>query len=194
MIGISNRIVVAIRKHIAANKPLPSAHVIICADESSDRGIIVPALEVVEPRLRVVVVPSVPQRVDVSDEGGLLHDRAGRVHHRRNAPRVIAVPCDNRAARVQQPNHVALHVQQVVIQRRRRCRAGLVDQCIRLVAVVVQEVQRFAAPCLLHHKTAQRGEFILRGADRLAAAHAGHVVSIRVTVPGVNVRRKTISF
>lgn len=69
-----------------------------------------PALEIVEACLGVVVIAAVPQRVYIAD-GGVAALRTAGCFHRRNAPRVIAVPCDDCAARVHQRDHIALHVQ-----------------------------------------------------------------------------------
>ena len=50
-IGVVDRIVVAIHKHIASDKPLPGACEAVGIDEAADVGVVVAALQIIESRL-----------------------------------------------------------------------------------------------------------------------------------------------
>ena len=50
------RIITTIRKHIVPQEPLPGAGIPIRIDKPLDHRVVIPALEVVQPRLGVVVV------------------------------------------------------------------------------------------------------------------------------------------
>ena len=92
------------------------------------------------------------------------------------APRAVVVGRGERAVRVQQRNDVALRVEDVVIKRRGR--AVVVDHGERLVAVVIDKLERLIAPLLPHDLAGKRCVVVRRAVDRLAGADAGHVVSI----------------
>ena len=55
-IGLIHRVIITIGKHIVAYKSLSSGRKGVCIDESADAGIVVTALQVVEPGFSVVVV------------------------------------------------------------------------------------------------------------------------------------------
>ena len=116
------------------------------------------------------------------DEGRIRGLFAVSTMHGIVAPRAVVVGRGERAVRVQQRNDVALRVEDVVIKRRGR--AVVIDHGERLVAVVVDKLERLAAPNLLHDLAGERGIGIGRRAlvggrvDLLAAADTGHVVSI----------------
>jgi len=129
----------------------------------------------------------------VPDEGGIRGLFAVSTMHGIVAPRAVVVGRGERTVRVQQRDDIALRVEDVVVEL--RCLAVLVDHGERLVAVVVHEleglhrlVNRIVAvarlPLLAHDLAGERGIGIGRRAlvggrvDLLAAADAGHVVSI----------------
>lgn len=108
-------------------------------DEPAVGEVIVPALEVVEARLAVVVIATVAQRVDVPDEGGIRGLFAVSTMHGVVAPRAIVVRRDERTGGIQQRNDVTLRVEDVVVERRGR--AVVVDHGERLVAVVIDKLE-----------------------------------------------------
>ena len=111
------------------------------------------------------------------DEAGLRNLRAFFIVHRIVAPRAVVVGRGERTVRVQQRNDVALRVEDVVIERRGR--AVVVDHGERLVAIVIDKLERLAAPLLPHDLAGERGVVVRRAVDRLAGADTGHVVSVR---------------
>lgn len=56
VVSHSNRVIIAICKHIVSNKTMSRSSIGIRIDESADVGIIISALEVVEPGISIVVV------------------------------------------------------------------------------------------------------------------------------------------
>ena len=171
------RIIFAIRKHIATQKTLCIRRSIcIRIDEPAVGKVVVPALEVVKARFAIVVIATVTKGVDVPDEGGICGLFAVSTMHGVVAPRAVVVGRSERAVRVQQRNDVALRVENVVVERRGR--AVVVDHGERLVAVVIDKLERLAAPSLPHDLAGERGVVVRRAVDRFAGADTGHVVSI----------------
>ena len=110
------------------------------------------------------------------DEAGLRNLRAFVIVHGIVAPRAVVVGRGERAVRVQQRNDVALRVENVVVERRGR--AVVIDHGERLVAVVIHELERLAAPSLPHDLAGERGVIVRRAVDRFAGTDAGHVVGV----------------
>ena len=81
-------------------------------DKPTPRRVIVPALQIIQPRLRVVDIPAVAQRVLFAEGGG---QRAGGAQ--RIAPCVVGIGHDARAAGADKAGHVALRVLDVEILR-----------------------------------------------------------------------------
>ena len=177
-----DRIVLAIREHIGAEEAVGiGGGKGIGIDEPAVGKVVVPALEVVEARFAVVVIPTVTQGVDVPDEagGGVL--LSVFIVHGVVAPRAVVVGRGERAVRVQQRNDVALRVEDVVIKRRGR--AVVVDHGERLVAVVIDKLERLIAPLLPHDLAGERGVIVRRAVDRFAGTDTGHVISIGDLLP-----------
>ena len=130
MIGLNNWAIIAICKHIIANNSLACAGVAVGVDEPMCYRVVISALEVIEPSLGVVVVASVAQRVD------LRHCACGGEDV---APCVIGIGSHRRAAAIDQLDHIALQVQDVII-RFRRC-TQLVDHGERLARLVIDEIE-----------------------------------------------------
>ena len=112
-------------------------------DKPAPPRVIIPALQIVQPRFRVVDVSAVAQRVLLTE--GCCHRAGGG---QQIAPCVVGVGHDARAAGADKAGHVALRVLDVEI--------------LRAVAVhgqragrVVGEVQLIAAPRQLHQLVAQ---------------------------------------
>ena len=113
------RIIGTIRKHVAFEElGNISRYDPIRVDKPAVGKVVVPALEVVEARFAVVVIPTVTQGVDVPDEGGLRNLRAFVIVHRIVAPRAVVVGGDERTGGIQKGNDVALRVEDVVVEGR----------------------------------------------------------------------------
>ena len=176
-ITVANWIILAIREHIGAEEAVSvGGGEGVGVNEPAVGEVIVPALEVIETRFAVVVIPTVTQGVDVPDEAGLRNLRAFVIVHRIVAPRAVVVGGDERTGGIQKGNDVALRVKDVVVERRGR--AVVVDHGERLVAVVIDKLERLAAPLLPHDLAGERGVIVRRAVDRFAGADTGHVVSI----------------
>ena len=115
------------------------------------------------------------------DEGGIRGLFAVSTMHGVVAPRAVVVGRSERAVRVQQRNDVALRVENVVVERRGR--AVVVDHGERLVAVVIDKLERLAAPSLPHDLAGERGVVVRRAVDRFAGTDTGHVISIGDLLP-----------
>ena len=137
------------------------------------RRVIVPALQIVQPRLRVVDIPAVAQGVLFAEGGG---QRAGGAQ--RIAPCVVGVGHNARAAGIDEASHVALRVLDVEI--------------LRAVAVhgqragrIVGEVQLVAAPRQLGQLVAQIMVIIGRAVDGLRDALAVGIVAVGDCLAGL---------
>ena len=160
-----------------AKHPLTSTEISVGVNEPADGRVIVAALEVVEAGLGVIVIAAVAQGVEVGDAGGIGEDFRTAVIHRAVAPCIIVVGCSDLAARIEDGGHIALRVEDVVIEL--RCLAVLVDHGERLVAVVIDELEGvIVTPSLPHDLAGERGVGVGRIADLLVAADTGHVVGV----------------
>ena len=99
-------------KVIATNISTNTGYRIIRVDKAADSGVIIPALEIVQSRLRIVDIPAVAEGVEFAQRVG--HGAGGG---QRIAPRVIGISNHLRAAAVDQPGHVALRVLQIEVLR-----------------------------------------------------------------------------
>lgn len=122
-----------------ANNTLASCCIAIRINEPTNGGVVIPALEVVEPGFLVVDIPTVAQRVDICQRA-----RSGN-----DFPvRVIVVACDNVLAGVHNPHHVPLQVGDVVVRR------AVVLHGIGQAAGIVEEVNGIGSPGHAHQLTA----------------------------------------
>ena len=142
-------------------------------DKPAPPRVIIPALQIVQPRSRVVDVPAVAQGVLFAEGGG---QRAGGAQQ--VAPCVVGVGHDARAAGADKAGHVALCVLDVEI--------------LRAVAVhgqragrVVGEVQLIAAPRQLHQLVTQIMVIVRRAVDGFRDALAVGIVSVGDIRPGL---------
>ena len=91
-VGHIHRVVEAIRKHVLVQKAITGLHISIPIDKPAGLRVVVSALEIIQPQIGIVVIPSVPYRVDVADERGAgLHNSRGVGHGKHLAPRVVGV-------------------------------------------------------------------------------------------------------
>ena len=173
-----DRIILAIREHIGAEEAVGvGGSEGVRVNEPAVGKVVVPALEIVEAGLGVIVIAAVAQGVEVGDAGGIGEDFRTAVIHRAVAPGVIVVGRSEFAARIEDGGHIALRVEDVVIEL--RCLAVLVDHSERLVAVVIDELEGvIVTPSLPHDLAGERGVGVGRITDLLAAADAGHVVCV----------------
>ena len=104
------RIIAAISKHIIPDRALSRRHVFVRIDKPAVFGIIVSALEVVQPRFGIIDIPAVVEGVELAQRVG--HGAGGG---QRITPCVIGVRHHLRAAAVDQPGHVALRVLQIEV-------------------------------------------------------------------------------
>ena len=105
-IDSTNRIVPTIGEHIVPGQSLPCNWVIIRINESTNFGVVVTGLEVVEAGLVVEDVAAVAQRVNV----GMRAEGRGGL-----AVGVVPVAGCNVAVDIHQPDHVALGIGNVVV-------------------------------------------------------------------------------
>ena len=136
MIGLNNWAIIAICKHIIANNSLACAGVAVGVDEPMCYRVVISALEVIEPSLGVVVVASVAQRVD------LRHCACGGEDV---APCVIGIGSHRRAAAIDQLDHIALQVQDIVIGGKTAAVVGGIIQGERQPLIIIDEIQNRCA-------------------------------------------------
>ena len=142
-------------------------------DKPTPIRVIVPALQIVQPRFRVVDISAVAQGVLFAE--GARH-RAGCAQ--RIAPCVVGVSHDARAAGADETGHVALCILDVEV--------------LRAVAVhgqragrVVGKVQLIAAPRQLHQLVAQIMVIVGRAVDGFRDALAVGIVAVGDIRPGL---------
>ena len=173
----TNRIVPAICKHVMSIEALSRGQIRIRIDKPTPpRVIIIPALQIVQPRFRVVDVPAVAQRVLCAEGGGHRTGGAQWV-----APCVVGVGHDARAAGGDEAGHVALRVLDIEILR-----AVAVHR--RRADFVIGEMHPVAAPRQLHQLVAQIMVIVRRAVDGFRDALAAVIVGIRPRLP----RRLTV--
>ena len=94
-----DRVILTICEHIGAEETVGvSDGEGIRIDEPAVCGVVVPALEVVEARLTVVIVTTVTQGIDVPDEGGRSILRAFVIVYGVVAPRAVGAAAQRDAA------------------------------------------------------------------------------------------------
>lgn len=86
-----NRIIITIRIHIVTQQSRSGADITIRIQEPSPLRVIVPALQIVQPRVRIVVIPPIPERIERADNPLLTRCRARLGGNRAVAPCVIGV-------------------------------------------------------------------------------------------------------
>ena len=86
-----NRIIITIRIHIEANQIPVGIHIPIRIEKPSPLRVIVPALQIVQPRVRIVVIPPIPERIERADNLLLNRCRARLGGNRAVAPRIVCV-------------------------------------------------------------------------------------------------------
>ena len=93
-------------------------HISIPIHKPTGLGVVVSALEIVQPQVYIVVIPSVAYRVDVANERGAgLHNSRGVGHGEHLPPRVVGVPRHRVGVAVDDGDHISLQVVPVVVLR-----------------------------------------------------------------------------
>ena len=129
-----NWAVVTICEHVKPKEALASATVGVGVEEALEDGVVISALEVVEARLRIVVITTVAQRVHICQAARGTQNRAVGV---------IFVLRDRLAGRVDQIQYVALKIEQIIEWNSEgsiRVHRSQI-QHIRSAALVVEEIQ-----------------------------------------------------
>ena len=142
-------------------------------DKPTPPRVIIPALQIVQPRFRVVDIPAVAQRVDRTERR--CHCTGGG---QQIAPCVVGVGHDARAAGADKTGHVALRVLDVEVLR-----AVVVHG--QRAGRVVGEVQLIAAPRQLHQLATQIMVIVRRAVDGFCDALAAGIVAVGDIRPGL---------
>ena len=131
---VQPRIVAAIYEHIIAKEVPIRIAITVSIDESTEGGIVVSGLEIVEARLGIIVITAVTQRVHVCKAAGGAQDASIRI---------IGVAGYVHPGGVDQMDDVTLEVQNIIV----RIKMGSICihrshiQHIGLAALVIQEIQ-----------------------------------------------------
>ena len=145
----------------------------IYIDKPTPPRVIVPALQIVQPRFCIVDISAVAQRVLFAEGCGQRPGGGQQI-----APCVVGVAHDARAAGIDEAGHVALRVLNIEI----RCAVAVHGQ---RAGRVVGEVQLIAAPRQLHHLVAQIVIVVRSTIHDLRDALAVGIVAIGDIRPGL---------
>ena len=153
-IAIHYRIIITIRIHIVAQQSRSGANIPIRIQEPSPLRVIVPALQIVQPRVRIVVIPPIPERIERADNPLLNRCRARLGGNRAVAPCVIGIGAYLGSVFRVDGDDVPLQVLLEVVGVKRIRSIGLVsvlrpDGSAVLIIEVYQEVVGVSAPLLL---------------------------------------------
>ena len=105
-IYIRHRIIVTIYEHIMTRDTLPCRCIAICTYKPANNGIIIATLQVIEPRLLVVHIATIPQRIQ-------LRKLTGRCKNL--APGIVIVVCALHTIHGFEAYYIALQVGDVII-------------------------------------------------------------------------------
>ena len=152
---------------------MPCGRIRVRIDKPTPPRVIVPALQIVQPRFRVVDIPAVAQGV-LCAEGGCQRAGGGQ----RVAPCVVGVAHNARAACADEAGHVALRILDVEILR------AVVAHGQR-TGRVVGKVQFIAAPRQLHQLVAQIIVVIGRAVNGFRDALAVGIVAVGDCLAGL---------
>ena len=142
---------------------MPCACKLIRIDETADAGIVVTALQVVEPGFSVVVLATVANGIDSS------HGAVGINHI---APGIVAILCDGCTGAVDDPDNITLLVQNIDVV------CTVVLEGIGQTAVIVDDIQDIAAPGLTNDLTIQSQVVVSHTVNSLAVTDASHIVGV----------------
>ena len=120
-------------------------------------------MQIIQPRLRVVIVSTVANGVNARNAAAL-GDYV--------APGIIGISAISLAPGGDNCNHIALKVQHIVVHD------AVVIQRIGLASVIVDDIQRMAAPGLPHHLTILGNVVIGYAVNGLAIPNTGKVIGV----------------
>jgi len=153
---------------------LPSRNKTIHADKPPELRAIVPAVEVIQPRLGIVIIPPVAEGILIA------HGIAAGVGNGALAPGVVAVSGDHLArGGPDDGDDIPLHIIEVVIQR------VPVGEAHPLTRAVVEEPHNGIPGLLRQNLAAVEEEFRGGAVDRFAGADAVGVVFVAVSVAAI---------
>ena len=162
-----NGIVKTIRKQIRS--AYTGRKLRIRINPPSDLRIVITAGYIIESRFGVVVIASVPQRVDAGHIAGGGEELA---------PGVVGVGGDAGSAAVQDASDVALQVGQVVVGDGGCGGTGFVGESIRIAAFIVEEFQLFAVIVLGDQLAALPEVLVFHTIDGFCKPEAVSVVGV----------------
>ncbi len=163
-----NGIIATVSEHITSSHALASTGIIVGIDEPAHFGVVITALEVVQPGICVVDVTTVPQ--GIVDSQGRSH---GAADAENLAPGIIGVSNDRRAVEIHQHNYVALGIEDVII-----CRAVVLN-ADRSPGGIVGEVHLGGAVGHGHQQSAAVDVIPGGGAVAAAGAHSVRAIGVR---------------
>ena len=140
-------------------------------DKSTDAGIVISALEVVEPGISVVVVAAVANGIDLAD--GVL---VGAGDGKDVAPGVVLVLTKGCAQIAHDPDHIALLVQNIVVSTT-LVHAGI-GKTVGIIDDLEDMLRGTLCPGLADDLAVQGVVMIGNTVDGLAVPDAGHVVGV----------------
>ena len=167
---MNNWVVVAVGKYIATENSSTGRCKCIGIDESTDGGVVITGLQVIEPGIMVINIATIQQRIQLNDCMGTGSRGGNDV-----APGVIGVVADKAAGIAADFNHIALQIGDVIVGCAvQRYRGGI-------AVTIVGEVEGVGTLRHLH----QLGAVVHIGIGIRAVAPAGaHTVGIIGVGPG----------
>ena len=124
--GNETEVKLAVCKHIATNSPPACRNIGIRTNKSTDNGVIVPTLQIVESSFLVIDIPTIPQGVQFCQCTG---------HGNDVTPRIIGILRSAAAISTFQTHHIPLKVRDVVVDR------AIVGHGQRRAVGIVAEIQ-----------------------------------------------------
>ena len=142
----------------------------ICIDETTDAGIVISALQVIEPGFSVVVVATVTDWVALADL------RQAAFGSKQVAPRIIAILSYRGTRLINDPDNIALLVQHIEV-------ISLIElKCIGLATVIVDDIESMVtfivSPGLANDLAIQGQIAVSYISDLLAVTDAGKTENI----------------
>ena len=172
-IAVVNGIVVAVCKQILRSGTAVVDKA-VRANKPPELRVIIPAIQVIKPRLGIVIIPPVAERILIA------HGVAGGVGYGAFAPGVVAVLShDLPRGGPDDGNNIPLDIVEVVEQH------GPVGKAHALAGAVVDEAHDAVAGFLRQDLAAVEEKFRGGAVDRFAGADAGGVVFVAVSVAAI---------
>ena len=166
---VIHRVIAAICKQIIPQERI-TVQLTVCINKPAEHRIVIPALEIVESCLCIIVVPTITDRVDIRN--CIAADAQDLT------PGIVRIARNRTTAFVYQLNDIALLVQYIVVRR------SVIYQCIRLALVVRDDVQYVLCPVfrpgLTRNLPIQRGVIVCYTIDRLAVPDPIRIVSNQI--------------